>query len=111
MIGKAGDVELLSPASPQGSAVMQWEAADVLSGSSLPLYYNITLINASTQVVIAQTTTTDTSYAIDSDLLVPCDSYQLTILPYQQISSHIELGIMTQAVINYSGSKLRFVFE
>ena len=110
MIGEAGDVELISPVSPKGPAMVQWKAPDVISGSSLPLYYNITVRDSSTQA-IAQTTTTNTSYAIDSDLLVPCDSYQLTVLPFQQISSHTELGIMTQTARNYAGSKLTLAFE
>ena len=107
VIGEAGDVELISSASPEGPAMVQWKEPHVLFGSSLPLYYNLTMRDISTQV-IAQTTTTDTFYAIDSDLLVPCDSYQLTVLPFQQISSHTELGIMTQISKNYSGSKLTF---
>ena len=110
MIGEAGDVELVSPASPKKPALVQWKAPDVLSWSSSPLYYNITVRDSSAQV-IAQNTAMDTSFAIDSGLLVPCDSYELTILPFQQISSHTELGIMTQTTKNYSGSKLTFVFE
>ena len=110
MIGGTGDVELISPASPEGPSIIQWKAPDVLSGSSSPLYYNITVRHPSNQI-IAQSTTTDTSFAIDSDLLVPCHSYELTLLPFQQFSNHTELGIMTQTAKNYSGSKLISGFE
>ena len=98
VIGGAGDVELISPTSPNGPAIIQWKAPDVLSGSSSPLYYNITVRDPSKQI-IAQNTTMDTSFAIDSDLLVPCHSYQLAILPFQDISSHTELGILTQETL------------
>ena len=79
VIGGAGDVELISPASPKGPAIIQWKVPDVLSGSPSPLYYNITVRDPSKQI-IAQNTTMDTSFAIDSDLLVPCHSYELSLL-------------------------------
>ena len=110
VIGGAGDVELLSPASPKGPAIIQWIAPDVLSGSSSPLYYNITVTNSLNQV-IAQNTTTNTSFAMAVNLLVHCYSFELTLLPFQQISNHTELGIMTQTAKDYSDSKLASVFE
>ena len=94
MIGGAGDVELISPTSPQGPAIIQWKVPDVLSGSSSPLYYNITVRDPSKQV-IAQSTTMNTSFAFENDQLVSCDSYQLTILPFQYIPGYTELGLMT----------------
>ena len=98
MIGGARDVELISPRSPEGPAIIQWNAPDVLSGSSSPLYYNITVRDPSNQI-IAQNTTTDTSLSIDSDLLVHCHSYELTVLPFQHISGHPELGLITQETL------------
>ena len=41
VIGAAGDVELNSPESPEGLAILQWTAPEVFSGSSSPLYYNM----------------------------------------------------------------------
>ena len=110
VIGQAGDVELIAPVNPTESAMMQWKAPDVFSGSSSPLHYNITVRDSSMQV-IAKGTTMGTTYPINTDLLVPCDSYLLTVLPFQQNSGHTELGITTQTVTNYSGSKLLFVIE
>ena len=109
-IGDVRDVEIILPASPKGRVKIQWKAPDVLSGSSSPLYYNITMRNSSKQI-IAQNTSTNASIALHTDLLVPCHSYELTVLPFQQISSHNELGIMVQTTKNYSGSKLASAFE
>ena len=98
VIGGAGDVKLVSPSSPQGPAIIQWIAPEVLSGSSSPLYYNITVRDPSNQI-IAQNTTTDTSFSIDSDLLVSCHFYEFTLLPFHHNSGHTELGIMTQETL------------
>ena len=110
VIGKTGNVELISPVNPKGPVMMKWKVPEVLSGSSSPLYYNITVREFSMQV-IAQSTTMDTSYAINSDLLVPCDSYKLNVIPFQLIFNQSELGITTQTAKNYSGSMLAFAFE
>ena len=95
VIGEVGALELISPTSSTSLALIQWKAPDVLFENSSPLYYNITVRNSFAEV-IAQTTTTDTSFPIDSDLLVSCDFYQLTMLPFQKISSKTELGIVKQ---------------
>ena len=92
------DVELISFANPKDPSIIQWKSPDVLSGSSLPLYYNITVRGPSNQI-IAQNTTTNTSFAINDDLLFPCHSYELTLLPFQHISGHSELGIITQETL------------
>ena len=90
--------------------VLQWDPSEVRSGNSSLLVYNVTITDSSMLPVVIGTTE-NTSLSINSSLFMPCETYSISVLPYQIAASGIQKGLPLQIFKEYPDGKYIIVTQ